>query len=136
MVSRRLAIIGRSLTTSICNGFKTLIMTWIETYTIDLAPKILVNVKMFTTSNFAHVDECLMCNDVGIVGTLSSFLNGAYVRNGNNPHHGPFSGYRFFDGTGMLHLVKMHDSKATYCSRYIHTNMYVIYNNFNDGNSL
>lgn len=30
MVSRRLAIIGRSLTTTICNGFKTLIMRWID----------------------------------------------------------------------------------------------------------
>jgi carotenoid cleavage dioxygenase-like enzyme len=91
---------------------------------------------MFTTGNFAPMDECLPCNDVEIVGTPSSCLNGGYVRNGNNPHHGPSNGYWFFNGDGMLHLIKMRDGKATYCSHYTHTNMYVIYNNFNDGNSL
>jgi hypothetical protein len=30
----------------------------------------------------------------------------------------------------------MSDDKATYCSYYTHTNMYVIYNNFNDVNLL
>jgi hypothetical protein len=93
MVNKRLAIIGRSFTTTNCNGFKTLIMKWIETYTVDLTPKISTDPKMFTTDNFAHVDECPSCNDVEIVGILLSCLNGAYVRNGNNPHHGPSSGY-------------------------------------------
>jgi hypothetical protein len=75
MVSRRLAIVGRSCRTMICNGFKILITRWIKTYIIDLVPKISIDPKMSTTSNFAPMDECLLCNDVEIVGTFSSYLN-------------------------------------------------------------
>lgn len=93
VVNIRLAIIGRSFIATIYNGFETFIMRWMETDTTNLAPRILVDLKMFTINNFALVDECPPCNNVEIVGTLLKFLNGAYMRNGNNPHRGPSSGY-------------------------------------------
>lgn len=91
---------------------------------------------MFKISNFAPMDECPPCNDVEIVGTLLRCFNNVYGRNGNNPHHELSSGYQYFDGDNMLHVVKMCNGKTTYCSCYTCTNKYVIYNNFNIGNSL
>jgi 9-cis-epoxycarotenoid dioxygenase len=68
-------------------------MRWMETYTTNLIPKILTDLEMFMIGNFAPTDKCPPCNNVKIVGTFLKCLNGAYVRNGNNPHHGPSSGY-------------------------------------------
>jgi hypothetical protein len=64
-----------------------------ETYITNLAPMISANLEMFTIDNFAPMDGCPPCNDVKIVRTFLKCLNGAYVRNGNNPHHGPSGGY-------------------------------------------
>jgi hypothetical protein len=93
MVNRRLTIIGRSFVATIYNGFETFIMRWMETYKTKLVPIISTNLEMFTIGNFALVDKCPPCNDVEIVGTLLKCLNDAYMRSGNNPHHGPSSGY-------------------------------------------
>ncbi len=68
-------------------------MRWMETYKTNLTPKILADLEMFTIDNFAFVDKCPPCNNVEIVEILLKCLNGAYVRNGNNPHHGPCNGY-------------------------------------------
>ncbi len=70
VVNRRLTIIGRSFVATICNGFETFIMKWMETHTINLAPRISTNLEMFMIGNFAPMDKCPPCNDVEIVGTL------------------------------------------------------------------
>ncbi len=64
-----------------------------EIYATNLVPMISVELEMFTIGNFAPMDECPLCNDVEIVGTLLKCLNGAYAKNGNNPHHGPSNAY-------------------------------------------
>jgi hypothetical protein len=112
------------------------LLSWSGWKHTHLALRISANSEMFMISNFAPMDECPPCNDVEIVGTFLRCLNIVYRRNGNNPHNEPSSGYQYFDGDNMLHVVKIRNGRTTYYSYYTCTNMYVIYNNFNNGNSL
>lgn len=120
---------GNLIEKAVLNTAETLLATWIEVgRSTTVSPLINPSApEMFTVGNFAPVDrECPPDENVEIeFGTIPSCLNGgAYLRNGANPRHEPAFGYHFFDGDGMLHIVKFRDGKATYCCRYIRTNRY------------
>nr|QCP71052.1 9-cis-epoxy-carotenoid dioxygenase [Pohlia nutans] len=74
--------------------------------------------------NFAPVEESPPRAAV-VTGTLPACLNGAYVRNGGNPQFAPAAGYHYFDGDGMLHVVRIKDGAATHSCRFTRTNRYV-----------
>jgi hypothetical protein len=120
---------GNLIEKAVLNTAETLLATWIEVgRSTTVSPLINPSApEMFTVGNFAPVDrECPPDENVEIEsGTIPSCLNGGvYLRNGGNPHHEPGFGYHYFDGDGMLHIVKFRDGKATYCCRYIRTNRY------------
>ncbi|KAH8968837.1 hypothetical protein BDL97_02G002900 [Sphagnum fallax] len=121
---------GNLIEKAVLNTAETLLATWIEVgRSTTVSPLINPSApKMFTVGNFAPVDrECPPDENVEIEsGTIPSCLNGGvYLRNGANPRHEPGFGYHYFDGDGMLHIVKFRDGKATYCCRYIRTNRFI-----------
>ncbi|XP_051119625.1 probable carotenoid cleavage dioxygenase 4, chloroplastic [Andrographis paniculata] len=77
--------------------------------------------------NFAPTDELppTLCDT--IEGSIPSCLEGgAYIRNGPNPQFIPRGPYHFFDGDGMLHMIKFSKgNEATFCSRYVETYKYL-----------
>ncbi len=119
---------GNLIEKAVLNTAETLLATWIGGRSTTVSPLINPSApEMFTVGNFAPVDrECPPDENVEIeFGTIPSCLNGGvYLRNGANPRHEPGFGYHYFDGDGMLHIVKFRDGKATYCCRYIRTNRY------------
>ncbi len=120
---------GNLIEKAVLNTAETLLASWIEVgRSRTVSPLINPSApEMFTVGNFAPVDrECPPDENVEIEsGTIPSCLNGGvYLRNGGNPRLEPDFGYHYFDGDGMLHIVKFRDGKATYCCRYIRTNRY------------
>ncbi|KAK6116916.1 hypothetical protein DH2020_049291 [Rehmannia glutinosa] len=86
-----------------------------------------IDPKYVLSGNFAPVDElpptaCVVVDG----GALPSCLDGAYIRNGPNPQFFPKSPYHFLDGDGMLHVIKICQGKATFCSRYVKTHKYIM----------
>jgi carotenoid cleavage dioxygenase-like enzyme len=78
----------------------------------------------YLTGNFEPVAselEAVACSLQA--GTLPTCLiGGAYCRTGPNPLHTPAGGYHWFDGDGMLHLVKItSDKDAVYTNRWVRT---------------
>ncbi|PIA30868.1 hypothetical protein AQUCO_05300007v1 [Aquilegia coerulea] len=73
------------------------------------------------SSNFAPVDELPPTECTIIEGTLPSCLDGAYIRNGPNPHYFPRRTHHLLEGDGMLHCVRISNGHATLCSRYVKT---------------
>ncbi|XP_057766702.1 probable carotenoid cleavage dioxygenase 4, chloroplastic [Salvia miltiorrhiza] len=59
-----------------------------------------------------------------VEGVLPPCLDGAYIRNGPNPHFLPRGPYHLYDGDGMLHAVTISGGEATLCSRYVETHKY------------
>ncbi|KAK6129660.1 hypothetical protein DH2020_036597 [Rehmannia glutinosa] len=57
---------------------------------------------------------------------LPPCLDGVYIRNGPNPQFFPKCPYHFLDGDGMLHMIKISQGKATFCSRYVKTHKYMM----------
>jgi 9-cis-epoxycarotenoid dioxygenase len=125
---------GNLIEKAVLNTAETLLATWIGGRSTTVSPLIDPSApEMFTVGNFAPVDrECPPDENVEIEsGTIPSCLNGGvYLRNGGNPRHEPGFGYHYFDGDGMLHIVKFCDGKATYCCRYIRTNRYATRTSF------
>ncbi|CAD5328418.1 unnamed protein product [Arabidopsis thaliana] len=92
---------------------------------IDPPSRPSVDPKHVLSDNFAPVLDELPPTDCEIIhGTLPLSLNGAYIRNGPNPQFLPRGPYHLFDGDGMLHAIKIHNGKATLCSRYVKTYKY------------
>ena len=82
----------------------------------------------YLTGNYAPVNTELVAENCSLeFGTLPpSLIGGAYIRTGPNPLHTPSGGYHWFDGDGMLHLVKITSSKeALYSNRWVRTNRFV-----------
>ncbi|EFJ52660.1 hypothetical protein VOLCADRAFT_85861 [Volvox carteri f. nagariensis] len=78
--------------------------------------------KAYLQGNFGPVEDEKELEELEVVeGKLPDGLEGCYVRNGPNPFYKPVAGYHWFDGDGMLHLVRLKDGKASYCNRYVAT---------------
>ncbi|GIL78894.1 hypothetical protein Vretimale_112 [Volvox reticuliferus] len=77
--------------------------------------------KAYLSGNFAPVSDELLEELEIVEGKVPEGLNGCYVRTGPNPFFKPVAGYHWFDGDGMLHLVRLRDGKASYCNRFVET---------------
>ncbi|MFN8644216.1 MAG: carotenoid oxygenase family protein [Candidatus Binatia bacterium] len=60
-------------------------------------------------------------DDLDVVGTIPADLDGAYLRNTENPVHDSLGHYHPFDGDGMLHMIRFADGRATYRNRFVRT---------------
>ncbi|GLI66025.1 hypothetical protein VaNZ11_009730 [Volvox africanus] len=77
--------------------------------------------RAYISGNFAPVEDELLEELELVGGKLPEGLDGCYVRAGPNPFFKPVAGYHWFDGDGMVHLVRLRNGKATYCNRFIET---------------
>ncbi|KAG8369687.1 hypothetical protein BUALT_Bualt14G0039900 [Buddleja alternifolia] len=93
---------------------------------IDLPLHPSINPELVLSGNFAPVDELPPTVCEVVEGPLPSCLDGAYIRNGPNPQFIPRGPYHLFDGDGMLHMIKISQGKATFCSRYVKTYKYTV----------
>ncbi len=69
------------------------------------------------TPNFDEYDA----DDMEVIGTIPTDIDGIYVRNTENPVHDAIGRYHPFDGDGMLHMMQIKDGKAHYKNRFIRT---------------
>ena len=60
-------------------------------------------------------------DDMVVIGTIPTDIDGVYVRNTENPVHQPLGRYHPFDGDGMLHAITLKDGKAAYRNRFVRT---------------
>ncbi|KAI3453899.1 hypothetical protein Pfo_010562, partial [Paulownia fortunei] len=88
---------------------------------IDLPLRPSIDPKHVLSGHSAPVDEHPPTACEVVEGSLPSSLNGAYIRNGPNPQFIPKGPHHFFEGDGMLHMIKISQGKATFCSRYVKT---------------
>ncbi|MBR8833536.1 MAG: carotenoid oxygenase family protein [Stigonema ocellatum SAG 48.90 = DSM 106950] len=87
-----------------------------------------VAVNPFLEGNFAPVHKEITTDVLEVIGELPPELSGMFVRNGPNPQWTPLGQYHWFDGDGMLHGVRISNSHATYCNRYVRTRGWEIEN--------
>jgi carotenoid cleavage dioxygenase-like enzyme len=73
------------------------------------------------TPNFDEIDA----EDMTVIGTIPSDIDGIYVRNTENPVHEPLGNYHPFDGDAMLHTMTFRDGKASYKNRFVRTRGFV-----------
>lgn len=85
-------------------------------------------INPYLNGNFAPVREEITTDTLKVIGELPTNLSGMFVRNGPNPQWKPIGQYHWFDGDGMLHGVRIHNGKATYCNRYVRTKGWEIEN--------
>ncbi|KAL2236187.1 UNVERIFIED_CONTAM: putative carotenoid cleavage dioxygenase 4, chloroplastic [Sesamum indicum] len=111
--SSSLAIIFKTLDDLICNF-------------LDLPLRHSIDPKCVLSGTFAPVDELPPTPCEVVEGSLPSCLDGAYIRNGPNPHFIPRGPYHLLDGDGMLHMIRISRGEATFCSRYVQTHKYMI----------
>lgn len=69
------------------------------------------------TPNFDEYDD----DDMEVIGTIPSDIDGVYIRNTENPVHNAIGRYHPFDGDGMLHSMHISAGKAIYKNRFIRT---------------
>ncbi|KAK6153991.1 hypothetical protein DH2020_013630 [Rehmannia glutinosa] len=120
-VTKRNNMRHESLLANIFNKFDNLICSFLDK---PLRPSI--DPKHVLSGHCAPVDELppTICDVVE--GSLPSSLDGAYIRNGPNPQFVPKGRpLHFFEGDGMLHMIKISRGKVTYCSRYVKTHKHM-----------
>ncbi|WRX27850.1 Carotenoid oxygenase - like 10 [Theobroma cacao] len=83
----------------------------------------LVDPRHVYTGNLAPVDEMEPTDCPVIEGKLPLSLKGVYIRNGPNPQIQSPRALLLFDGDGMLHSLRFSNGHATYCCRYLLSNM-------------
>ncbi|KAG9139982.1 hypothetical protein Leryth_010508 [Lithospermum erythrorhizon] len=106
--------------------FFSAIDDFINTF-VDPPTRPSVDPKHVLSKNFSPVLDELPPTECEILeGSLPSALDGAYIRNGPNPQFLPKGPYHLFDGDGMLHCIKIHQGRATLCSRYVRTYKYLL----------
>ncbi|XP_071704689.1 probable carotenoid cleavage dioxygenase 4, chloroplastic [Rutidosis leptorrhynchoides] len=105
----------------IFNSLETAIIKYLDT-PLHLS----VDPSHILSDNFAPVDELSPTECKVVHGSIPSCLNGVYIRNGPNPQFIPNGPHHFFDGDGMVHCIKISQGRATFCSRYVKTNKYLI----------
>lgn len=69
------------------------------------------------TPNFTEFDA----EDLEVIGTIPTDIDGVYIRNTENPVQEPIGNYHPFDGDGMLHTMTFKGGKANYKNRFIRT---------------
>ncbi len=93
---------------------------------VDAAPDAPVDAgppPWWLEGNFAPVRDEIDSDRLEVVGAIPPELEGAYVRNGPNPHTGRST--HWFLGDGMLHAVYLSGGRATrYRNRYVDTPLY------------
>lgn len=57
--------------------------------------------------------------DMPVIGTIPTDIDGVYVRNTENPVHNPKGRYHPFDGDGMIHSISFRHGKAAYRNRFV-----------------
>src|SRR6476469_2116120 len=60
-------------------------------------------------------------DDLDVIGEIPADLDGAYLRNTENPLHPAMEIYHPFDGDSMVHVVGFRDGKAFYRNRFVRT---------------
>ncbi|XP_075508459.1 putative carotenoid cleavage dioxygenase 4, chloroplastic [Primulina tabacum] len=93
---------------------------------LDLPLHPIIDPSHVLSRYFAPVDELPPTACQVVEGSLPSCLNGSYIRNGPNPQFVPRGPYHLYDGDGMLHLIKISQGEATFCSRYVQTYKYMV----------
>jgi carotenoid cleavage dioxygenase-like enzyme len=75
---------------------------------------------------FAPVDRELTLGpeDLTVIGTIPTDLNGVYLRNGPNRQFPAPGRYHMFDGDGMLHAAHFENGTVRYRNRYVRTAAY------------
>ncbi|KAK6153992.1 hypothetical protein DH2020_013631 [Rehmannia glutinosa] len=110
-----------SLLANIFNKLDNLICSFLDK---PLRPSI--DPKLVLSGHSAPVDELPPTACDVVEGSLPSCLDGAYIRNGPNPQFAPKGRpLHFFEGDGMLHMIKISQGKATFCSRYVKTHKHL-----------
>ena len=67
----------------------------------------------YLEGNFAPVREIVSADRLKVTGVIPKELTGLYVRNGPNPMGSPNAKkYHWFQGTGMLHGIRIEEGKA------------------------
>ncbi|KAL7599631.1 hypothetical protein Lser_V15G22969 [Lactuca serriola] len=85
-----------------------------------------IDANYILSDNFAPVSELSPTECDVIQGSIPTCLNGVYIRNGPNPQFHPNGPHHYFDGDGMVHSIRISNGRATFCSRYVKTNKYLI----------
>jgi carotenoid cleavage dioxygenase len=78
----------------------------------------------YLSGNFAPWNSEDSLDNLEIEGKLPSDLQGTLLRNGPNPQFMPTGDYHWFQGDGMIHAIRIHDGKASYQNRWVHTNKF------------
>ena len=74
----------------------------------------------YLEGNFAPVSEEVTAVDLSVTGTIPSWLDGRYLRNGPNPTDTDPATYHWFTGHGMVHGVHLRDGNAQwYRNRFV-----------------
>jgi carotenoid cleavage dioxygenase-like enzyme len=76
---------------------------------------------LFLIGNFRPVQDEIDRHDLAIEGVWPESLRGTIVQAGPNPAHTPGANYHPFDGSGMLHAVRIDGNGASYRNRYVET---------------
>src|SRR3989475_11160590 len=75
----------------------------------------------FLQGNFAPVQEEITADNLKVIGTLPSGMDGMFVRNGPNPQFPPLGNYHWFFGDGVLHGGRVEGGKASSRNRHVRT---------------
>jgi len=74
----------------------------------------------YLEGNYAPVTEEVTETELTVRGTLPSWLEGRYLRNGPNPLAADPATYHWFTGDGMVHGVRLRDGRAEwYRNRWV-----------------
>ncbi|HQK31198.1 MAG TPA: carotenoid oxygenase family protein, partial [Phycicoccus sp.] len=70
---------------------------------------------------YAPVEDELSTDELQVIGTIPTDLNGVYLRNGPNRQFAAPGRYHMFDGDGMIHAAHFENGKVRYQNRYVRT---------------
>jgi carotenoid cleavage dioxygenase-like enzyme len=80
---------------------------------------------VFLSGNFRPVHEEIDRAGLKIEGAWPEALEGTLIQAGPNPAFAPLAGYHPFEGSGMLHAVRIEPGEASYRNRFVRTPDYV-----------
>ena len=74
---------------------------------------------------WAPTDTEFTVFDPEVIGEIPKDLDGAYLRNGQNPATKPMGRYHLFDGDGMIHGMSFQDGHVEYRNRWVRTKAFL-----------